>query len=137
MLHESVKAFTEQDAALALRTMSTEELVDALKSKLNSDLMKMSREDKIPLVSLNALMMIARHFERVSDEARNICTEVLYMCTGEDNRHQGREASRVLFVDRHNSCRSQMAEAIANSLDQPLFIFASAGLEPRPSIPPP
>jgi arsenate reductase len=74
--------------------------------------------------------MIARHFERVSDQAKNICTEVLYMCTGEYTRHKGAEASRLIFVDRHNACRSQMAEAIANSLNQPQFIFASAGLEP-------
>ena len=130
MLHDAVRAFVEQDAELARQTGATEERVDALKSKLNADLMKLSRENQIPFESLNALMMIARHFERVSDQAKNICTEVLYMCTGEFNRHQGAEASRLLFVDRHNACRSQMAEAIANSLNDPRFIFASAGLNP-------
>ena len=38
----------------------------------------------------------------------------------------------VLFLCRHNSCRSQMAEAIARSLNQPRFIFTSAGLAPQP-----
>lgn len=131
MLHNSVKAFVNQDAELARKTRETEELVDVLKSKLNADLMRLNRENKIPFESLNALMMIARHFERVSDQANNICTEVLYMCTGEYSRHKGAEATRVLFVDRHNHCRSQMAEAIANSLHQPLFIFASGGLDPK------
>lgn len=130
MLHDAVQAFVTQDADLARKTGETEERVDALKSRLNSDLMKLSRENKIPFESLNALMMIARHFERVSDQAKNICTEVLYMCTGQYNRHKGGEASRLLFVDRHNACRSQMAEAIAGSLNQPQFIFASAGLNP-------
>jgi phosphate transport system protein len=130
MLHDAMKAFVDQDADLARSTAEKEELVDALKSKLNADLMKLNRENKIPFEALNALMMIARHFERVSDQARNICIEVLYMCTGEYSRHKGAEASRLLFVDNHNSCRSQMAEAIANSLNQPQFIFASAGLEP-------
>ena len=37
---------------------------------------------------------------------------------------------RILFVDVHNTCRSQIAEAIAQSLDAPGFAFASAGLEP-------
>jgi arsenate reductase len=37
----------------------------------------------------------------------------------------------VLFVGEHNACRSQMAEAIAQSLDQPKFIFSSAGLDPQ------
>jgi phosphate transport system protein len=130
MLRDAVKAFVNQDAELARKTGEIEELVDTLKSKLNADLMRLNRENKVPFEALNALMMIARHFERVSDQAKNICTEVLYMCTGEYSRHKGTEASRLIFVDRHNSCRSQMAEAIANSLDQPQFVFASAGLEP-------
>ena len=131
MLRDAVKAYAAQDAALARKAAELEESVDVLKSKLNSDLMRLNRENKIPFESLNALMMIARHLERVSDQAKNICTEVVYMCTGEYNRHKGTEASRLLFVDMHNSCRSQMAEAIATSLNQPQFIFASAGLEPK------
>jgi arsenate reductase len=79
--------------------------------------------------------MINRRFEHVSDQARNICMETLYMCTGEYLKHAGAEAFRVLFVDEHNSCRSQMAEAIALSLNQPKFIFTSAGLEPAPIDP--
>ena len=43
----------------------------------------------------------------------------------------GRGDLPVLFVDEHNACRSQMAEAIAQSLGQPKFIFSSAGLDPR------
>jgi arsenate reductase len=57
------------------------------------------------------------------------------MCTGEYRRHKGAEATRLLFVDVRNACRSQMAEAIANSLDQPQFIFASAGTDPAPPDP--
>lgn len=130
MLHEAVHAFVNQDAALARAAAEKEEWVDVLKSKLNADLMKLDRENQISFEAVNALMMIARYFERVSDQAKNICTEVLYMCTGEDSRHMGTEASRLLFVDQRNSCRSQMAEAIGNALNQPQFIFASAGLEP-------
>ncbi len=130
MLRDAVKSFVDQSAELARKTMATEEIVDVLKSRLNADLMKLSRDNQTPLEALNALMMIARHFERVSDEAKNICTEVLYMCTGEYARHKGTEATRLLFVDVRNACRSQMAEAIANSLNQPHFIFSSAGLDP-------
>ena len=130
MLRDSVKSFVDQNADLARATMQTEDAVDTLKSRLNADLVHLFKENKIPFEALNALMMINRHFERVSDQARNICAEVLYLCTGEYSRHKGAEASRLLFVDVHNSCRSQMAEAIAHSLNQPQFIFASAGLEP-------
>src|SRR6266542_2957728 len=53
------------------------------------------------------------------------------MCTGEYMKHKGAEVLRILFVDENNSCRSQMAEGIANSLDQKGFVFSSAGLEAR------
>jgi phosphate transport system protein len=135
MLHDSVRAFVTQDAELARKTIVTEELVDALKSRLNARLVHLRQENKIPFEALNALMMIVRHFERVSDQARNICLETLYMCTGEYTRHKGAEITRLLFVDEHNACRSQMAEAIGNSLNQPQFLFSSAGLEPRPLDP--
>ncbi|MEK7674420.1 MAG: phosphate signaling complex protein PhoU [Verrucomicrobiota bacterium] len=132
MLHDAVKAFLDQDAELARKTIATEEAVDMLKSKLNKDLVALFREQKIPFEALNALMMINRRWERVSDQARNICMEVLYMCTGEYAKHPGSELFRVLFVDEHNSCRSQVAEAVASSLNLPNFAFASAGLEPQP-----
>jgi protein-tyrosine-phosphatase len=54
------------------------------------------------------------------------------MCTGEYAKHPGSQTFRILFVDDHNSCRSQMAEAIALGLKQPKFIFSSAGIEPKP-----
>lgn len=132
MLHDAIKAFVAQDPELARRTVETEEAVDVLKSNLNKDVVALFRESKIPFEALNPLMMIARRLERVSDQAKNICVEVLYMCTGEYARHQGTEAYRLLFVDEHNACNGQMAEAIANSLNQPNLIFSSAGLEPRP-----
>ena len=135
MLRNSVEAFVKQDADLARQTIAVEETVDGLKSSLNKDVVTLFRESKIPFEALNPLMMITRRLERVSDQARNICMEVLYMCTGEYSRHQGGEVFRLLFVDEHNSCRSQMAEAIANSLDQPKFIFSSAGIDPQPIAP--
>jgi len=132
MLHDAIKAFVEQNCELARKTVETEEAVDILKSRLNKDLVALFREQQIPFEALNPLMMITRRFERVSDQARNICMEVLYTCTGEFAKHPGAEVFRVLFVDEHDACRSQMAEAMANSLNHPKFIFASAGLEPGP-----
>ncbi len=135
MLHDAVEAFLKQDAELARKTIETEEAVDVLKSKLNKDMVALFRENKISFEALNALMMITRRLERVSDQARNLCMEVLYMCTGDYARHQGAEVYRLLFVDEHNSCRSQMAEAIASSLNHPKFIFSSAGIDPQPIAP--
>jgi phosphate transport system protein len=135
MLHDAVRAFTDQNAELARNTMVVEEKVDELRNRINSELLTLRQENRIPLESLTPLMTIARRFERVSDQAKNICEEVLYMCTGEYAKHKGTEVLRILFVDEHNSCRSQMAEGIANNLDQPRLVFASAGIDPKPVDP--
>jgi phosphate transport system protein len=132
MLHDAIQSFTDQNAELARKTIATEDTVDVLKSTLNRDLVEMYRENKMPFEALNPLIMIARRLERVSDQARNICMETLYMCTGDFVKHEGAEVFRILFVDEHNACRSQMAEAIGNGLHLPRFVFSSAGLEPRP-----
>jgi phosphate transport system protein len=132
MVRDATQAFVSQNPELAKKTIETENVVDILKSRLNADLVHLFRENKIPFEVLSPLMMICRHLERVSDEARNICMEVLYMCTGEYAKHPGSEVSRMIFVDEHNACRSIMAEAVANSFNLPGFIFSSAGLDPQP-----
>lgn len=131
MLREAVKAYLTENAELAAKVSETEEEVDELKSVINSELIQLRQENKIPLEALNPLMTIARRFERVSDQAKNICEETIYLATGEYQKHIGGDTWRVLFVDEHNSCRSQMAEAIGNALNQPKFVFASAGLDPK------
>lgn len=135
MLHDAVKAFVEQDAELARKTIELEDGIDLRKSKLIRHLVNLFRENKMPFEALDPLTMMVRRFERVADQARNICTEVLYMCTGEYAKHPGSEAFRVLFVDEHDDCLTKIAEAIANSLGQSKFIFTSAGLDPQPIEP--
>ena len=131
MLHDAIEAFATRDAELAKTAAVSEPAVDALLGKLVTELVEAVRESRIPPEMLMTLSTIGRRFERVADQARNVCMETLYMCTGEIAKHPGADTFRVLFVDERNSCRSQMAEAIAQSLDQPRFVFSSAGLDPR------
>lgn len=88
--------------------------------------------EQVHLEALTPLMTIARRFERVSDQAKNICRETIYACTGEDSRHQGEEKFRLLFVDERNATLSAMAETIAKSKKNSEFEFQSAGLNPAP-----
>ena len=131
MLANSVKAFLEQDPELARVSMAEEDRADLLRNKIDAELLRLNQAGIIPITALTPLQTIARRYERVADQAKNICEETLYMCTGEYIKHRGAEVLRVLFVDENNSCRSQMAEGIANSLNQPGFLFSSAGLEAR------
>ena len=131
MLASSVKAFLEQNPELARVSMAEEDKADALRNKIDAELLRLNQAGVIPIAALTPLQTIARRFERVADQAKNICEETLYMCTGEYMKHRAAEVLRILFVDENNSCRSQMAEGIANSLDQPGLLFSSAGLEAR------
>ncbi len=135
MVRDVVKAFVTSDDRLARDVISREAETDALRSQINSELFQLRQENKLPQAALNPLMTIARRFERAADQATNIGEEVIYMVTGEYQKHLGGQTWRMVFIDEHNSCRSLLAEAVGNSLDQPNFIFASAGLNPRPIDP--
>lgn len=132
MLHDAIQAFAHQDAELARRTIESDEAVDLLRDTLTKDLISAYQEGRLPFEALNPLIMVARRLERVSDQARNIGMETLYMCTGEVAKHPGSEVFQVLFVDLHNACRGVMAEMIGTALKEPGFMFSSAGLDPAP-----
>jgi phosphate transport system protein len=131
MLHDSVSAFVNQDPELARRAMASEEAVDRLRHVAGSEFVQAMQHGKLSIETMMSMMNIVNRFERVADQAMSICQEALYAYTGEYTKHPGTDVFRVLFVDQHNSCRSQLAEAAGRALNQPKFVFASAGLEPK------
>jgi len=135
MLHDAIQAFVTQDAELARRTIETDEAVDLLRDRLTADLTAGYRDGSLPFEVMMPLVSVARRLERVSDQARNISMETLYLCTGEYAKHPGSGAFRVLFVDEHNACRGVMAEAIGSALGESGFVFSSAGVTPSPVAP--
>lgn len=135
MLRDAIKAFVEQDVELARHTIPADDAVDLARDTINATLTQAYRDGKLPFEALTPLTQVMRRLERVSDQARNIGMETLYMCTGEYAKHPGSDVMRILFVDFDNSCRGPMAEAIGTALSQPGFVFTSAGIEPKPVDP--
>ncbi len=135
MLHNSVHAFVDKNPDLARATMAIEPRVNQVRDALGAALVEWREAGRLPLEALPPLINVARRFERVSDQATNICEEALYFATGEYLRHLPREGFRVLFVDETNGCLSRLAEAIGNSLTAKRFTFASAGLQTEPVDP--
>jgi len=131
MLGDAVQAFMRQDPALARRTMELEEQANTLRDIINKDLAEASGQGRIPAAAVNPLMTVARRLERTADQVKNLCEDVLYLCTGEFVRHKGAEGFHILFYDVANSCLSQMAEGIGNSLRLPRITFSSAGSAPQ------
>jgi len=133
MLRDSVHAFLQPDASLAMRTMVIEERANQLRTTINGELRDLTRAGQLPVDSLTPLMTVARRLERVTDQAKNLCEEVLYMCTGEFVKHKGSaEGFRILFLDATNGCLSQMAEGLGRAQKQAHFLFSSAGITPQP-----
>ena len=132
MFHDAVEALLNQNAELARKTSDTEAVVDAVRNRINTELVKAQQEGRIPLEALAPLMTVARRFERVADQAQNICEEAIYATTGEYTKHQGIDTFRILFVDADNGSLSQMAAAIGNAMGQAKFLFTSAGASARP-----
>ena len=135
MLHDAIQSFVNQDPQLATKTIESDEAVDLLRDKLTTDVMAAFRQGSVPFEALYPLIMVIRRLERVSDQARNIGMETLYLCTGTIAKHPHSSVLDVLFVDERSSCRGIMAEAIGKSLGEPGFVFTSAGLDPEPVEP--
>jgi phosphate transport system protein len=135
MLHNAIRAFVDKNPDLARTTMATEKRVNHVRDILSDELVELRQEGHLPLEALPPLITVARRFERVSDQATNICEEALYFATGEYMRHLAREGFRVVFVDETNGCLSRLAEAIGNGFGEKRFSFASAGVDAGPVDP--
>lgn len=128
MLHNAVRAFVEGNADLARATKANERTVRLLRDALASDMLTWRHEGRIPEEALGLLTTIARRFERVMEQATNICEEGIYAATGQYLKHAHREGFNIVFVDEANACLSQMAEAIARSIAPDKLTFRSAGI---------
>ena len=126
MLQQAVQSFLSQDADLAWRAMPVEERANSMRNAINADLAEQSRQKRLPQGALTHLMTVARRLERVADQAKNICEDVIYLCTGEFMKHKGAEVFRILFIDSGNAGLSQIAAAMGNALKLPRLIFANA-----------
>ncbi len=131
MLRNAIQSFIDEDVELAKMTMKIETKVDSIRHTIHKELMQLQDKEKLPLEAILPLITISNRFERVADQACNICQEVLFMCTGEDIKHVGKEIIRILFVDENDSCRTQMAKGIGVSLKLHKFYFNSAGISPQ------
>ena len=131
LVREAIEAFVTQDVEKARRVVAATAGIDRMRSQITEELFNARQAGTIPLEAYDPLINIARRFERVADQAKNICQETIYMVTGEYAKHGRGAVLRVLFIDGANAGGSQMAEAIGQSLGDSRFIFSSAGLDPK------
>jgi phosphate transport system protein len=129
MLHNAVRAFVNNNTDLARTTIANEAHVRQIRDSIATEIQAWRDQGKLPLEAMNPLMTVARRYERVMEQALNICEEVTYSVTGEYVKHKARKGFSILFVDETNSSVSLMAEGIARSLNFQGLSFSSGGVE--------
>jgi protein-tyrosine-phosphatase len=129
MLHNAVRAFMDKNPELARTTMANERHVRKIRDSLSAEMVEWRHQGRLPLEALGPLVTVARRFERVMEQAMNICEEALYSATGEYVKHKARRGFTILFADETNSCVSLMAEGIANSMGFDRLSFSSGGAD--------
>lgn len=80
---------------------------------------------------LFALFVIFSLLRRISDQAKNICEDVIYAATGSAKTPK---IYKILFIDEDNSCLGPMAEAIAGKRFPALGEYTSVGRKCGPNF---
>ncbi len=130
MLDQALTAYENQDASLAEETAGMARKVDRDYVLAYSDLLvpdgaSLSRSDQF------GRLVIIRQIERVSDQAKNLCEEVIFAETGETKQ---RRRYRLVFLDSKDDGATQMAVAICRKYHADRIQADSMGSEPADAI---
>lgn len=126
MMRQAVRSFLDSDLELAKRTMALESRANGLHHEIYQDLVSEIPVSSDELSRLFSLLSVANRYERVADQAVNICEEVFYMLTGESVKHQSKGSASILFLSSGDSCLAFVGEAIATAVAGNQFVFAAA-----------
>lgn len=131
MLEQAVHAFLDGDVALA---RDTKALADRVDRKIQAFFeATFAHGDAFALRDGFAILTIAARLERVSDQAKNICEEEVFIATGQAKPPK---RYRVLFLDRRNELVGPLAAALATKFFPHSGLFRSEGLEPAAAVSP-
>jgi phosphate transport system protein len=88
MLSRSLKAFVENDFALATEVAEKDDVVDDLHLMINEELLQMIADDSKIMDQAMKLMFISRYLERIADHVTNICERIIYIETNKVSKHE-------------------------------------------------
>ncbi len=87
MLQESLDAFVNKDAELAVQVCNKDDEVDALEPQIVRELVTYMISDPQTIGRALTLILVARGLERVADLATNIAEDAYYMASGKILKH--------------------------------------------------
>jgi phosphate transport system protein len=133
ILNLALKAFNENNAELAESTMGLSDRANITFINAYHDLTRTKKLTKWSLRELLGLFVVYYEFERISDQAKNICEATLFTVKGEPKKQK---IFHILFLDQENNCQSQMAEFFAKKAFPKSGRYFSAGLTPAEKLDP-
>lgn len=83
MVGRAIRSFVRQDTAMAMEVCRSDDEVDALFSRIVTELAALMKEDPRAVDQAIDLLLIAKYFERMADHATNIGEWVVYSVSGE------------------------------------------------------
>jgi phosphate transport system protein len=83
MLRNSVNAFANGDAEMAIEVAKQDYKLDQLFKQVYRELLTFVLEDPRCIHQMMAFVLVARYLERVGDHITNICEWIVYNATGE------------------------------------------------------
>ena len=123
-LERSISAFNDKNAELARDTLLLASQAKGRGDMIYADLVEESEKKGERIRYLFDMLITIGRLKRVSDRAKNICEEALFTITGET---KAPKVYKILFLDPHNNCQSQIAEAVARRSFPHGGEFSSAG----------
>jgi phosphate transport system protein len=86
MVKDAMLAFFKRDADMARGIMSKDDSLD----ELDDQVLRQTLRDGKDVAAALTQILLARTWERIGDQATNICEEVIYIVQGADVRHTGK-----------------------------------------------
>jgi phosphate transport system protein len=97
MLDQSLRAFTQRDAALALETGLQDDELDNLYNIVQGELLELMLADRSNIQQANLLLWSVHNLERIGDRITNICERVIFVSTGQMQEIPGSHSRRPLL----------------------------------------
>jgi phosphate transport system protein len=92
MVGDAIDAFVKKDVALAKKVVLSDEEADNLRNLVQGELINdYMAKDPATAPRAVALLLIARHLERICDHTTNIAEDVIYMVEGKVVKHHPEE----------------------------------------------
>ena len=87
MVRRAVDAFVQGDASMARTVIASDDLVDTLYMDIYRELLRLMLSDPLCIERASHLILVAKNWERIADQATNIAEEVLFILEGRNVKH--------------------------------------------------